>query len=300
MEPPGLFGDSVFSFSRNRRTFSQGVTHFAFPPATCKGLEFSISLHRRLLRLNAWQDEEVASLVLSSLSHTAYAGRRLGGRGLQHDASRDPAAPHICHRVSCPGRASNCLTRHVRMKQLQTLLPAGRKMTGCEFEFTRELAQDYLQHVLRAPQPGPGPSEASRVLRSVASSVQNEVERRLEPCLDNFNVASVETARAIFSRVMEQEFGDGVVNWGRVVTVFAFGGVLTKRLLRERAALDPDACKQISHLIAEFVVSHTGEWIRQNGGWEHGFVKKFEPRPAWLTFLEVLGKVCGVLSLLHY
>lgn len=160
------------------------------------------------------------------------------------------------------------------------------------------LAQDYLKYVLQIPQPGSGPSKTSRVLRDVAFSVQNEVEKNLKPCLDNFDVVSIDTARIIFNQVMEKEFEDGIINWGRIVTIFAFEGILMKKLLRKRIAPDVDTYKEISYFVAEFITKNTGQWIRQNGGWENGFVKKFEPKSGWLTFVEVTGKICEMLCLL--
>lgn len=171
-------------------------------------------------------------------------------------------------------------------------------MTDCEFGYIYRLAQDYLQYVLQIPQPGSGPSKTSRVLQKVAFSVQKEVEKNLKPCLDNVNVASIDTARTLFNQVMEKEFEDGIINWGRIVTIFAFEGILIKKLLRQRIALDVDTYKEISYFVAEFIMNNTGEWIRQNGGWENGFVKKFEPKSGWMTFLEVTGKICEMLSLL--
>ncbi|KAI5237384.1 bcl-2-related protein A1 [Manis pentadactyla] len=171
-------------------------------------------------------------------------------------------------------------------------------MADCEFEYTHMLAQDYLKFVLQIPQPGPGPGRTSRLLQDVAFSVQNQVERSLQPCLDHFDVVSVASARTIFNQVMEKEFEDGVINWGRIVTIFAFEGILIKKLLQERITPDVDAYKEISYFVAEFIMKNTGEWIRQNGGWENGFVKKFEPKSGWLTFLEIAGKVCEIFSLL--
>ncbi|KAB1257294.1 Bcl-2-related protein A1 [Camelus dromedarius] len=170
-------------------------------------------------------------------------------------------------------------------------------MTDGEFGYIHMLAQDYLRYVLQIPQPGSGSSKTSRVLQDVAFSVQNEVEKNLKPCLDNFDVVSIDTARTIFNQVMEKEFEDGIINWGRIVTIFAFEGILIKKLLRERIAPDVDTYK-ISYFVAEFITKNTGEWIRQNGGWENGFVKKFEPKSGWLTFLEVTGKICEILCLL--
>lgn len=167
-------------------------------------------------------------------------------------------APQAC--------ASDCLG-HLQVSRLKTLLPSKEKMTDTEFDYVHKLAEDYLKYVLQIQQPGSKPSKTSRVLQDVASSVQDEVERTLKQCLDKFDVVSVDTARTIFNQVMEKEFEDGIVNWGRIVTIFAFEGILTKKLLSKRIASDMDMCKDISYFVAEFITENTGEWIRQNGGW---------------------------------
>ncbi|KAK1327750.1 hypothetical protein QTO34_012656 [Cnephaeus nilssonii] len=204
-------------------------------------------------------------------------------------------------------------------KELRPGPGRGGRMAGCEgFGYVQGLAQDYLRHVLRGPRPA-RPGRVSRLLRDVASAVQQDAERTLQPYLDGLDVASVEAARAVFLAVVREEFEDGVVNWGRLVTVFALEGILTKKLLRERRApdrdrdqdrdqdrdpddqdLDEDTSEEISHFVAEFITSQAGDWIRQNGGWEHGFVQKFEARPGWPAFLGAAAKVLlCVLGQLH-
>uniref|UniRef100_A0A8C4PQL1 Bcl-2-related protein A1 n=1 Tax=Equus asinus TaxID=9793 RepID=A0A8C4PQL1_EQUAS len=174
-------------------------------------------------------------------------------------------------------------------------------MTDCEFGYIHMLAQDYLKYVLQIPQPGSGPSKTSRVLQDIAFSVQNEVEKNLKPCLDNFHVVSIDAARTIFNQVMEKQFEDGIINWGRIMTIFAFEGILIKKLLPERIAPDVDTYKEISYFVAEFITKNTGEWIRQNGGWaliapvlrhtRHGRNQEhcwlpFTTGPAWLSGLS--------------
>ncbi|XP_028358221.1 bcl-2-related protein A1 [Phyllostomus discolor] len=171
-------------------------------------------------------------------------------------------------------------------------------MSDCEFGYVRALAQDYLEHVLQLSTAEAQPGRVARLLRDVASSVQKEVEKTLQPCLDSLDVQSVDAARVLFRAVMQKEFEDGVVNWGRIVTVFAFEGILVKKLLGAQGAADEDAYQEISDFVAEFITKHTGEWIRQNGGWENGFIKKFELKSHRLTFLDVIGKVCTMFSLL--
>ncbi|KFO34658.1 5-formyltetrahydrofolate cyclo-ligase [Fukomys damarensis] len=144
--------------------------------------------------------------------------------------------------------------------------PPQPKMIDLEFRYTQTLAQEYLLHVLQVPHRGTSPSRTSRVLQDVAFSVQEKVEKSLKPSLDRFDVASIDTARTIFNQVMEKEFEDGVINWGRIVTIFAFGGVILKKL-PEPIAPDGNTYKEISYFVAEFIMNHTGDWIRQNGGW---------------------------------
>lgn len=133
--------------------------------------------------------------------------------------------------------------------------------------YIHSLAEHYLQYVLQVPAFESAPSQAFRVLQRVAFSVQKEVEKNLKSYLDDFHVESIDTARIIFNQVMEKEFEDGIINWGRIVTIFAFGGVLLKKLPQEQIALDVGAYKQVSSFVAEFIMNNTGEWIRQNGGW---------------------------------
>lgn len=107
----------------------------------------------------------------------------------------------------------------------------------------------------------------------MVAAVQRDAQRTLQPCLGVLEVASVEAAGAVFLAVVRKQFEDGVVNWGRLVTVFALEGILTKKL-RKRSTPDPDyrgldldTSEEISHFVAEFITSQAGDWIRQNGGW---------------------------------
>lgn len=173
-------------------------------------------------------------------------------------------------------------------------------MSDCEFGYVHTLAEDYLRCVLKIPQPGLGPGKTSKVLQNVAFSVQKEVEKTLQPYLDSVDVVSVEAARTIFDKVMEKEFEDGIINWGRIVTIFAFEGVLVKKLLQKQMILDVDTYKPIPYFVAEFITKNTGEWIKQNGGWENGFAKKFEqPKSGWLILLEITRQIGSMVLLLR-
>ncbi|XP_020821455.1 bcl-2-related protein A1 isoform X2 [Phascolarctos cinereus] len=140
-------------------------------------------------------------------------------------------------------------------------------MAEYEFHYVHMLAQDYLKHVQQMPQLGLCLNKTSQILQKVAFSVQEEVEKDMETCLSTLDIVSVDSARRIFKSVMEKEFEDGIINWGRIVTIFAFGGILIKKLLRHRAPLAMSTHEEVSYFIAEFIMNNIAEWIRQNGGW---------------------------------
>lgn len=56
-----------------------------------------------------------------------------------------------------------------------------------------------------------------------------------------------------------------LTGWGRIVTIFTFEGILIKRLLRERIALDVDTYKEISYFVAELTTTTITTTIQENG-----------------------------------
>lgn len=82
-----------------------------------------------------------------------------------------------------------------------------------------------------------------------------------------------ENALQTFVTVADELFGEGQVNWGRVVAVYAFAAHLTKHLMRdnETGEQDNNTRDSFKEVIAQFVGSYVanklGQWIVDNGGW---------------------------------
>uniref|UniRef100_A0A8D0H8G3 Bcl-2-related protein A1 n=1 Tax=Sphenodon punctatus TaxID=8508 RepID=A0A8D0H8G3_SPHPU len=169
-------------------------------------------------------------------------------------------------------------------------------MESYEFRYVHGLVQDYLKYILHEPQVGTAPSKASQVLRNVAASHQKKVEESLRPYLDNLAIHSVDAARIIFNQVMEKEFDDGNTNWGRILTVFMFGGILSKKLKELGVQLTGEMEEQISCFITEYIIRTKADWIEENGGWENGFVAKFEEKSPWLSLFDIKTKFMAIFS----
>jgi hypothetical protein len=81
-----------------------------------------------------------------------------------------------------------------------------------------------------------------------------------------------------FRNVVNEMFVDNQYNWGRVVTVYAFGGWLARNVCCSREfdstcadktseSKDPDCAAEIAKLTGEFVAERLGGWVRKQGGW---------------------------------
>lgn len=72
-----------------------------------------------------------------------------------------------------------------------------------------------------------------------------------------------DTAYHSFKSVMDEVFKDGV-NWGRVVGLFAFGGVLCVECVeKDMSALVP----RIADWMTTYLDEHISPWIQSQGGW---------------------------------
>ncbi|XP_059808761.1 bcl-2-like protein 10 [Hypanus sabinus] len=184
------------------------------------------------------------------------------------------------------------------------------RMHGCLREQTLVLAEDYLQHCLSPSREQRPPNKAARTLRKVADQMVEQhqtafsnMKSRLDNGLQVYArsrsgaagpvgeaavvVAAEDTAVAAASflrRVVEEMSADEKMNWGRVVSIFAFAGVLCRHLRDSGLVMCPEAGPGPLDTLAESVANYLGkerrEWIEQNGGWD-GFLRFFSREEHW-------------------
>lgn len=182
-------------------------------------------------------------------------------------------------------------------------------------EQTLGLAQDYLQHCL-----GPGstgrqqqqqqqqqrpPDKTACTLRKVADQMVEQhqaafssMKSRLDNGLQVYarprsgpgagagpdKQEEAQAAADFLRRVVEEMSADEKMNWGRVVSIFAFAGVLGRHLRDSGVAMWPEAGPGPLDMLAESVANYLGkerrDWMEQNGGWE-GFLRFFGSDDHW-------------------
>lgn len=73
-----------------------------------------------------------------------------------------------------------------------------------------------------------------------------------------------DTAYHSFKSVMDEVFKDGV-NWGRIVGLFAFGGVLCVECVEKNTS---ELVSRIADWMTMYLDEHISPWIQSQGGWE--------------------------------
>lgn len=72
--------------------------------------------------------------------------------------------------------------------------------------------------------------------------------------------------------------GDGHLNWGRVVSLFTFTGVLARQLQEQKdkkpglepgqeLGQGPGNCRGLAETIADYLGEEKKEWLLENDGW---------------------------------
>ncbi|XP_061621690.1 bcl-2-like protein 10 [Phyllopteryx taeniolatus] len=154
------------------------------------------------------------------------------------------------------------------------------------------LAEDYIGLCCAADAGAapPPPSEAAATMRRVGRHAESLNEASLQSLAQTFVRQCGPDLCSSLRRVMEEMVSDGLLNWGRVVSLFAFTGVLARMLRGHREQeqttatkwglnLDewPQTCRKLAETIADFLGEEKKEWMLENNGWE-GFCKSCSSR----------------------
>ncbi|XP_029354475.1 bcl-2-like protein 10 [Echeneis naucrates] len=149
---------------------------------------------------------------------------------------------------------------------------------------TLVVAEDYLYLCCTKPQPAPPPpSESAAAMRTVAQDMEAQHQARFHSLVQTFLKQSGQDPCGSLRKVMEELVGDGHLNWGRVVSIFTFTGVLARQLLEQSGmnpGLDPGKklgqgpglCRGLAETIADYLGEEKKDWLLENDGWE-GFCK---------------------------
>lgn len=140
---------------------------------------------------------------------------------------------------------------------------------------TRAVAEDYLVMCCTGPQAAPPPpSESAAAMRLLAQDMEAQHRARFLSLAQTFLRQCGPDPCSSLRNVMEELVGDGHLNWGRVVSLFTFTGVLARQLMEQKGmkvGLDPQQVPGNEWGLAETIADYVGEekkgWLLENDGW---------------------------------
>lgn len=103
---------------------------------------------------------------------------------------------------------------------------------------------------------------SSSTLRKLATLMEAEHPDLFESLCTTLGITPV-TAYPTFVGVAQEIFQAGT-NWGRIVALFTFGGVVAHHFVETER---PEMVQHIVEWIVSFIADNLLTWIRENGGW---------------------------------
>ncbi|XP_076851451.1 bcl-2-like protein 10 [Brachyhypopomus gauderio] len=135
---------------------------------------------------------------------------------------------------------------------------------------TLVLAEDYIDFCIDIRQTPP--SESAKAMRFLAKEMERQHHSRFHSLSLSFLEACGSDPSACLRGVMAELVEDGKLNWGRVVSLFTFTGVLATELCSRGKG--PESCRQLAETIADYLGGEKRDWLLENEGWD-GFCKFF-------------------------
>ncbi|KAJ3594182.1 hypothetical protein NHX12_006513 [Muraenolepis orangiensis] len=154
---------------------------------------------------------------------------------------------------------------------------------------TLAIAEDYLSLCSAGTRPTPPPpSESAGAMRRLAQDMERQHNARFHALAQTFLCQCGPDPCASLRKVMEELVGDGQLNWGRVVSLFTFTGVLARQLREKEGGANHlgldlggdnkpgqgpgGSSRGLAETIADYLGEEKKVWLLENGGWD-GFCK---------------------------
>uniref|UniRef100_A0A8C9TV46 Bcl-2 Bcl-2 homology region 1-3 domain-containing protein n=2 Tax=Scleropages formosus TaxID=113540 RepID=A0A8C9TV46_SCLFO len=122
------------------------------------------------------------------------------------------------------------------------------------------------------------PSESAKAMRQLAKQTERQHRSTFQTLVQNFLDNSEPDFLTSLKQTMAALAHDGQLNWGRVVALFAFAGMLASELSSRGVDVSN---RRLAETIARYLSEEHGEWLLHNGGWAKNSQSK-DPRGSLL------------------
>ncbi|TTD92258.1 Bcl-2-related protein A1 [Bagarius yarrelli] len=130
---------------------------------------------------------------------------------------------------------------------------------------TLVLAEDYIDFCIgiqRTP-----PSESAQAMRRLAKELELQHMPKFRSLSQRFlsTCGSTPEPSSCLRSVMIMLVEDGKLNWGRIVSLFTFAGVIAVEMFSRGDGVE--SVRRLSETIADYLGGEKSAWLLENGGW---------------------------------
>ena len=129
-----------------------------------------------------------------------------------------------------------------------------------------ELATDIVYYV-SGVRKGKAPSKHASTLRRTVQEMHIKHEILYKGMMNKLQITE-NSAYPVFTNVSNEIFRDNQINWGRLVSVFAFGAKIAKYLCENNnQQCHTRMLNKLAKFLGNYVAEKLGGWISEQGGW---------------------------------
>ncbi len=136
--------------------------------------------------------------------------------------------------------------------------PHGDKTTQLAYEIAADITAYIALHTTQGQT-----TKYTKTMRKVVDQLSDTYNDQFTELIKKLDIRQINGLQTICA-VAEGLFADGTNNWGRIVTLYAFGGFVAKQALESNVA---DLADVIADFIGFYVSKTLKPWIDSNNGW---------------------------------
>ena len=130
-------------------------------------------------------------------------------------------------------------------------------------KIARELAGDIVYYRSSEDYYKPPINEYATTLRRTVDEMSQRHEILFNSMVNKLNI-NRDNGLQTFINVVEEMFRDGHYNWGRIVTVYAFGARLASYCMEAGMS---ESVQFVAEYVGSYVAEKLAPWISSQGGW---------------------------------
>ncbi|KAL0961662.1 hypothetical protein UPYG_G00353150 [Umbra pygmaea] len=158
---------------------------------------------------------------------------------------------------------------------------------------TKRLVTQVLGEHVGILKPRWNENEALSTMKRVVDHVLGKYSYVYNGMLDGLSLDDRGDDVTFVRAIAKSLFADGTVNWGRVVSLVAFGAALSE-YLKDKGR---ESCVElVGEEIAVYMLTDQKDWMTENNSW-HGFVEFFRPADRGSAVSNALMTIAGVAGI---